>query len=77
MTTSSRHLLCYNKTTQENNKRKMKKREGVATLALGSQPKQGVARLRAVRQLLSLCFWFYKVIMLEAQMLLVKGRMQV
>ncbi len=30
-----------------------------------------------VRQLLSLCLRFYKVIMLEAQMLLVKGRMQV
>jgi len=30
-----------------------------------------------VRQLLSLCFRFYKVIMLEAQMLLVKGRIQV
>ncbi len=30
-----------------------------------------------VKQLLSFCFRFYKVIMLEAQMLLVKGRMQV
>jgi len=33
--------------------------------------------LNNVKQLLSLYFRFYKVIMLEAQMLLVKGRMQV
>jgi len=35
------------------------------------------AEFEACEATLFLCFWFYKMIMLEAQMLLAKGRMQV
>jgi len=43
----------------------------------GDEKKSPLLENPTVRQLLSLCFRFYKVIMLEAQMLPVKGRMQV